>query len=216
MMTSVFATLGTLSKVVEKLTITLLKGSSIGTTITKLRNNKRTHYLATMKVDSRSRYSAKIMFELPSNWQNLLSCKYHLCPYAHVWLVLFNGYSKEYFVCELTSVGITIDKVLPYEWSKLPDDSLNETTLCFDFQLTQQEYREIVERAVSVEFLPIQWSNWYVIPYLINGEFPTFTCSSLISYIVYNQFLELPSQLLEACEQDYLHNEFNTHDYDGY
>jgi hypothetical protein len=169
-----------------------------------------------MNADFPSRYSARILFELPSSWQNYAACEYHNSLYAHAWLLLHSRASGLSYICELTKCGVTVERVFPHEWNLVEDERLMDTVTSFGFDLTDDEYFSCLIRMEALKQLPIRWSDWNVFPYLFGGSFASMTCCSFVSYILWGQFIDLPEDLVEACRYDWNKEEFNVHPYDGY
>lgn len=146
-----------------------------------------------------------VMFDTPDEHdpENRIQCLAQNFPFSHVWLLVYRKYDDSYFYAELTEEGLHILKVTPCHLFWVA----GEVKLMVSYQVTDQELQKIVRKMNKVEGLPIHWSNWYVPAYLQNGFFPSFTCASLVSWILFDKKIGKPKDLLRfLVEAEYHHD----------
>ena len=123
-------------------------------------------------------------------------------PFTHVRLILPGEYDKPFDVIELTWDGfehcscdlVDIEAYYP----------THEGTTTFSF-LTDDEGLKFMRAKVNVlSQLGLRWTWWYCVAAAFDfGEFPSLTCSSTVSWIVFSRLLDCPMEFYK-----YLNEEF--------
>ena len=146
----------------------------------------------------------QIQFCPAKEWINKVQSVLLDAPYTHVRLIL-PGYdnNKPYDVVQLTWDGfehcscdsVDIESYYP----------TYEGTTTFSF-LTDDEGLKFMRAKVHVlSQLGLRWTWWYCVAAVFNfGEFPSLTCSSTVSWIVFNRLLGCPMEFY-----NYLNTEFD-------
>jgi hypothetical protein len=80
---------------------------------------------------------------------------------------------------ELTEYGITAVPVTEDDWENTGDEVL---AVRFDLPY----YMNVLPRLYSVAQMPLHWSDWFMVDYLFKGYMPSFTCCSILSYVLWD------------------------------
>ena len=97
---------------------------------------------------------------------------------------------------ELTTEGVKVYKAEIGQEFIVEGRVRNFLTLAVP--ITVDEANRLVLISNLVKSYELKWSNWYIVSYLISGEFPSLSCCDLVSLTIKRGVVSFPSILLQS------------------